>query len=94
MLLPRCCPRCCRCCRPDEDHNLFAEFDLYYKSPQVEALAGAAEPRLEPASGGVNEAELNVQAAAAAVDPAVVVQAVAAVAPPAANAMAAFAALL
>ena len=51
----------------DEDHNLFAEFGLYYKSPSVAALpAGAAEPRLEPAPEGVNEAEINVQAAAAA----------------------------
>ena len=54
----------------DEDHNLFAEFGLYYKSPPLEVRTGAAaEPRLEPAPEGINEAEMNMQAAAAA-DPA------------------------
>ena len=58
----------------DEDHNLFAEFGLYYKSPPLEAplevrTGAAAEPRLEPAPADINEAEMNVQAAAAA-DPA------------------------
>ena len=86
----------------DEDHNLFAEFGIFYKSPTVEAPADAAEPRLEPAPEGVDEAELNVQAAAAA-DPAaagllagppVTATAPAAAPPTAANALAAFAALL
>ena len=73
----------------DEDHNLFAEFGLYSKSP----LTPRAEPRLEPALEGVNEAEINVQAAAA-VDPAATGLAAVAAPPTAANAMATFAALL
>ena len=68
----------------------------------VEAPADAAEPRLEPAPEGVDEAELNVQAAAAA-DPAaaelpagprVTATAPAAAPPTATNALAAFAVLL
>jgi hypothetical protein len=89
----------------DEDHNIFAEFNLYYKSPAIEgALADAVvEPRLEPAPPGVNEAELNVQAAAAADPAAAGLPAVAPVAAPvapvaapptAANALVAFGALL
>ena len=80
----------------------FAEFGIFYKSPTVEAPADAAEPRLEPAPEGVDEAELNVQAAAAA-DPAaaelpagprVTATAPAAAPPTATNALAAFAVLL
>ena len=63
----------------DEDHNLFAEFGLYYKAPPLAPPtppftlpADAQLTRLVPAPDDTDEAALNVAAAAAA-DPAAAV---------------------
>ena len=67
----------------DEDHNLFAEFGLYYKAPPLAPPtppftlpADAQLTRLVPAPDDTDEAALNVAAAAAA-DPAAAIPATA-----------------